>query len=197
MSIIHPVSHVPPVSKPAPVKPAAAPPVQHAASKATTLPPVKSPAAVNGSTLIAAQAAAKPVKPPTATPTASTPTATFVNLVEGDTIQFSLNKGASSTSNFTATGLPQWLTLNNKTGMLSGTVMAQDNQTYQATVTVEDSAKHTFSTQQLEINVLPHHYTGWNNANVTQLAEPTQTTTTTDAFGKTKIITYPSPATVG
>jgi hypothetical protein len=196
VTTIHPVVHA--AVAPA-VKPSPAPVVKHAVSAATVAPkpapaPVKATAPVIGSTLIAAQASVKPGK---ATPAASTPTATFVNLVEGDTIQLNLNNGASSTSRFGVTGLPQWLSIDNKTGVLSGTVMAEDNKTYEAKLTIEDSAARTSTTKTLEINVLPHHYTGWNIANVTQLAEPTKTTTVTDAFGKTTSFTYPSPAVVG
>lgn len=111
--------------------------------------PVKASAPVTGATLIAAQSAV------TSAPKLQDP----INLVVYDNIQLQLGTGAAAGSkSFSASGLPAGLSISSS-GLITGTVMAQENRTYKATVGFMDG-QGQYVTKSININVLAHHYPG-------------------------------------
>jgi len=114
-----------------------------------------------------------------------------INAVVHDHISLNLNKSGASGLTYSASGLPSYLSVNSN-GELSGTIMAQGETQYRVAVSVSDSSGNT-SSQNVLVNVLAHHFSGWNVANVGVVAPQAVSKTITDAFGKTSKFTYPLP----
>jgi hypothetical protein len=199
VSSLSTISHIVPAPAksekvtPTPPKSSVATPAKSeaATSAASTTPKiaaVKSSSPVSSSTLLTAQS--------TASTDASTAAAAIpknINIVVHDEISLNLNSGSTSGLSYSASGLPGWLTISSS-GKITGTVMSQENETYDATISVKDSSGDV-SQQKVSFNVLAHHYTGWNDAGVSVLAPQAVTKTTTNSLGGTSTVTYPTPNT--
>jgi hypothetical protein len=126
-------------------------------------------APVAAATLVTAQAAAStPIKVPPnlISVTQGTITAVLnkeVNLVVYDTISLKINIGSTAKNlKVTASGLPAGLKMSSN-GVISGTIMDQENRSYPVTIYASDASGSTLS-QKFDINVLAVHYPNWNNA---------------------------------
>jgi len=215
------VSHIIPVTHPAATA-APAKSQSHSTAKfqlpatsaaASAKPPATSTAGLlSGASLLAAHSAAStkvttPAKgtttsttSTTSTTTTSTPTAaetaassvpTTINAVVHDHISLNVNPSGTSGLTYSANGLPDDLSMS-ANGQLTGLIMAQNDTQYHVTVSVRDSDGNS-SSQNVLLNVLAHHYSGWNNANVSVVAPQTVSKTVTDDLGKTSTFTYPLP----
>jgi len=161
------------------------------AGKGATASPLTAKAALHPvvpASLVAAQANSS-----SAAATAASTIPRVINLVPQDTIELNLNPSGTSGLSYSATGLPNWLTVSTS-GELHGTVMAQEDLSYSGTISVSDSSGDS-SSQAVTINVLAHHYPGWNKvAGVTVIAPTAVTRTSVNAFGKSVSTTLPLPA---
>ena len=212
------VAHVIPVTHPAATAAPAKPQSRGTAkfelptASASAKPPAASTAGLlSGASLLAAHtaAAAKTTTSSAAAAAASSSTSSTsssttgdattaaaavpatINAVVHDHISLNLNKSGATGLTYSASGLPYYLSVS-ANGELSGTIMAQGETQYPVTVQVSDSSGNT-SSQNVLVNVLAHHYSGWNVANVSVVAPQAVSKTVTDAFGKTSKFTYPIP----
>ena len=217
------VSHIIPVTHPAataaPAKPQSHSAAKFALPTASASTPAKPPAAstaglLSGASLLAAHTAAStkvttPAKSTTTSTTSTTSTSTTttstptdaetaasvvpstVNAVVHDHISLNMNTSGTTGLTFGASGLPDYLSMS-ANGELTGTIMAQGEAQYHVTVQVSDSSGNT-SSKNVLLNVLAHHYSGWNNAHVSVVAPQTVSKTVTDGLGRTSKFTYPLP----
>ena len=139
---------VPPVATPVPPPPAPTPPVPPVATPAPTpLPPVATPV--------------PPPAPPPPAPPRAMATLAPAAIVEGDTIPpietaqaFALGDGSTGSLLFSARDLPWGLSIDGRSGRISGTVSASaPTGPYNATVMATDSASNLSASQPLAINV--------------------------------------------
>lgn len=173
-----------------------------AASAALPAPsPVKGSGAVSAASLFAAQSSAQTSDASSSKSSSTTDVLKLslpkaVNLVTQDTISLQLTASSSAKSvTFSAEGLPDWLAMSSS-GKITGTVMAQENQTYDPVISVTDSDGKSVN-ETLPINVLARHYPGWNSVGgVTVVGKQAVTKSVTNGLGQTSSFTYALPETV-